>query len=270
MNSKCLTELVICIKGAGELASGVAWRLHRSHFRRIVMLETPQPMAVRRTVSFCEAVILGEIRVEGVTAIRADGVEEARQAWRAGRIAVIADPEWRFMALLQPDVLVDAVVAKRNLGTRIGDANLVIGLGPGFAAGKDAHRVVETNRGHNLGRVIASGRAEPNTGIPGVIGGYGAERVLKAPADGAFTACRRIGEMVQPEDRVGDVAGVPVSAAIAGVLRGLIRSGATVGKGRKVGDVDPRGRAEHCHTISDKARAVAGGVLEAILERFNG
>lgn len=265
-----LSDLVICIKGAGEMASGVAWRLHRSHFRRIVMLETSAPMAVRRTVSFCEAAIQGDMTVEGVTAVRADGAGDARQAWRSGWIAVVADPEWRSIAPLQPDVLVDAVVAKRNLGTRIDDADLVIGLGPGFTAGEDVHRVVETNRGHNLGRVIASGWAEPNTGVPGVIGGYGPERVLKAPADGAFTASRRIGEMVRPGDRVGDVAGVPVSAAVAGVLRGLIRSGATVTKGRKVGDVDPRGRVEYCHTISDKARAVAGGVLEAILERFNG
>ncbi len=270
MTRPSLPDLLICIKGAGEMATGIACRLYRCHLRRIVLLETAEPLAVRRRVAMCEALFHGEKTVEGVPAVRASGITDVEDAWRAGRVPLLVDPEWRSIPLLRPDVLVDAIIAKRNPGTHITDAALVIGLGPGFTAGADVHRVVETNRGHHLGRVIVSGCAEPNTGVPGLIGGYRAERVLKAPATGRFTALCRIGDRVRAGDRIGDVAGEPVIAAIDGILRGVIRDGTTVPTGLKLGDIDPRGSPDHCHTVSDKARALAGGVLEAILERFNG
>jgi xanthine dehydrogenase accessory factor len=269
MTPSPLNDLFICIKGAGEMASGVAWRLHRSNFRRLLMLETETPLAVRRRVSFCEAVSLGETQVEGTTAVRTAGDEDLNTAWRAGHIPVLIDPRWRSIDRLKPDVLVDAIIAKRNLGTRSTDAPLVIGLGPGFTAGLDVHRAVETNRGHHLGRLLASGSPEPDTGIPGVIAGFGIERIVRAPVTGRFTAHKRIGETVRAGEAVGEVDGVKATVRIGGVLRGIIRSGVAVDQGLKLGDVDPRGDAAHCHTLSDKARAIGGAVLEAILERFN-
>lgn len=161
--------------------------------------------------------------------------------------------------------MVDAIMAKRNTGARITDAPLVIGLGPGFTAGVDVHAVVETNRGHDLGRVILNGGAEPDTGAPGLIAGYGRERLIRAPADGVFEAGAAIGSLVRAGETLGAVGGCPVTAPIGGALRGLIRDGMAVCRGQKMGDVDPRGRVEYCRTISDKALAIAGGVLEAVL-----
>jgi xanthine dehydrogenase accessory factor len=261
--------LRVVLRGAGELASGIAWRLYRANIRRLVMLEVPAPLAVRRSVCFCEALHQGWQTVEGVQAVKAADVSGVERAWDTGQIPLLVDPEARLLPRLAPDVLVDATLAKRNLGTRLGDAPLVIGLGPGFSAGRDVHRVIETNRGHNLGRVIAAGAAEADTGIPGTIAGYSLERVLRAPATGVFSTRRRIGERVRSGEAVGAVAGAAVTARLDGILRGLIRPGTPVTAGLKLGDVDPRGEESYCHTISDKARAVAGGVLEAILGVFN-
>ena len=264
-----LNEMVIVIKGAGEMASGVAWRLHMANFKKILMLETDHPMAVRREVSFCEAVHDGSKSVEGVTAVIADTVKSILAAWSQGYIAVAVDPQWHLLKKLSPRVVVDAILAKKNLGTRLSDADLVIGLGPGFEAGNDVHMAIETNRGHDLGRIITAGAAEPNTGVPGAIAGITAERVLGSPADGLFKSARSIGDIVSAGDTIGSVAGHRVSSRVDGVVRGMIRSETRVTKGLKIGDIDPRGHRDFCFTISEKARAIAGSVLEAILRKYN-
>ncbi len=263
MKGIILNNLVL-IKGGGDLASGTAHRLLRSGFS-VVMLEIPQPTVIRRTVSYAEAVYSGKHRVEGVTAELARGVEEIRAILSAGNIAVAVDTAWNLVNILKPAAVIDAVLAKKNLGTSIGEASVVIGLGPGFAAGVDVHAVVETMRGHNLGRVILSGTAQPNTGVPGIIGGYGEERVLRSPASGLFHAARAIGDQVVKGELVAKIDDIPLVATIDGMLRGLLKSGLSVHKGMKVGDIDPRVIQENCYTISDKSRAVAGGVLEALL-----
>jgi len=262
-------ELIVAIKGAGEMASAVAWRIYMSNIRRILMLETASPQAVRREVSFCEAVLDGCQTVEGVEACRTDNDTDIREAWRQKKIAVVVDPEWKMLDRFEPHVVIDAILAKKNLGTHMDEAPLVIGLGPGFVAGQDVHFVIETNRGHNLGRIMASGSAAPNTGVPGAIGGYTEERVLRAPCDGEFKARCAIGDRVKKGDTVATVAADAVQAKIDGVLRGLIRSSSHVSLGLKLGDIDPRGDVDYCHTISDKARAISGSVLEVILRVYN-
>ncbi len=260
-----MTGLTVCIKGAGEMASAVAWRLFMVNIRNILMLEIPQPLAVRRRVSFCEAVYDGSQTVEGVQALRVDSMGSLADAWKQGKIAVAVDPRRDLQRLVRPDVVVDAILAKKNLGTSICEAPRVIALGPGFQAGRDAHFVIETNRGHDLGRVISKGSAAPNTGIPGNIGGYTEERVLRAPGAGIFMPVREIGDRIKRGEIIGRIEGLEVEARLDGVLRGLIRPGVHVTEGLKIGDIDPRGGEVSCDTISDKARAVAGAVLEAIL-----
>lgn len=262
-----LSRWVVLIRGGGEMATGVAHRLARCHFR-VCLTEVAQPQAVRRAVSFCEAIYEGEKTVEGITAMRVGLPEEIFPRWERGQIPLLIDPAAAIKDALQPDVLVDAILAKRNTGTDLRDAPLVIGLGPGFRAGQDVHLVVETQRGHDLGRVIERGEAEADTGVPAEIGGYSEERVLRSPADGPFTANKAIGDRVSSGEIVGWVAGFPVEAQISGVLRGLIREGIEVQSRMKLGDIDPRAQREACYTISDKARAIAGGVLEAILMRL--
>ena len=212
--------------------------------------------------------MIEEKLVEGVMAKRVEHPDQVDAAWKAGWIPVMVDSGWRMLQIIGFDVLVDAIVAKRNLGTRLTDAPLVIGLGPGFTAGIDVHCVIETHRGHQLGRVIRSGRALPNTGIPGAIAGFDIERVLRSPEPGIFTTNLDIGELVTAGRHVGQVAGAPVPALIDGVLRGLLRSGTKVERGTKLGDIDPRKEISACRLVSDKARAIGGGVLEAILESF--
>ena len=252
------------IRGAGDLASGIALRLWRSGIE-VVMTDLPRPTAIRRTVSFSEAIVHGETTVEDVTARLAANADEARALLAQGIVPVLANPDCACRADLHPDALVDAILAKRNLGTRRTDAPIVIGVGPGFTAGVDCHAVVETMRGHTLGRVIYTGSALPNTNIPGLIGGFAGERVLRAPADGEFRSARQIGDLVKAGDVAGYVAGEPMVCTIGGVLRGLIADGVLVHKGMKSGDVDPRGDVDNCYTASDKALAVGGGVLEALL-----
>ena len=264
-----LNDIIVAVKGAGEMASAVAWRLYMSNFRKILMLETDYPLAVRREVSFCEAVYEGEKEVEKVRAVRVQKPDEIKPCWEKNEIAVVVDPQWQTLKAIQPEVIVDAVLAKKNLGTHMNEAPLVIGLGPGFYAGKDVHLVIETNRGHNLGIIITSGEAEPNTGTPGAIGGFTEERVLRAPGDGKFQSVRNIGDCVHQNEILGSVAGVEIRAPIAGVLRGLIRPNSQVTQGLKIGDIDPRGEVSYCFTISDKARAISGSVLEAILRFYN-
>lgn len=261
---------VVLVKGAGEMASGVACRLHRANIRRLVMLDLRNPLCVRRTVSFCEALIDGSARVEDVEAVAAEDAAAIEAAWSAGRIPVVAADRWQILGRSPPaDVVVDAILAKRNVGTTRDEAPLVVALGPGFEAGVDCHAIVETNRGHDLGRVLHRGSAHADTGIPGEIAGFDVERLLRAPCAGVFASARDIGDAVTRGEIVGDVDGTPVAAAISGILRGLIRPGTRVGAGLKIGDVDPRGRREHCGTVSDKARAIGGGVLEVILSHGN-
>ena len=233
---------------------------------KIVMTEIANPTSVRRTVCFSEAVKNGTAKVEDVTAVRASSPEEAIAAAESGSIAVVADPDGSVIKALKPDAVVDAILAKKNLGTSIGMAPVVIGVGPGFTAGKDCHAVVETMRGHTLGRVIKEGSAIPNTGVPGNIGGFTSERVLRAPADGIFVPLRKIGDIVKAGEPVGRVGDAIMAATIDGVLRGMLEEGTEVFKGMKSGDIDPRCKVEHCFTASDKALAIGGGVLEAILD----
>jgi len=266
---KKLNDLVILIRGAGEMATGVAHRLASCHFK-VCMTETSNPQAVRREVTFSETIFDHEKEVEGITAKKIDSPHHIFQVWSERKIPILIDPEAEIKNFLKPDVLIDATLAKKNLGTKMTDAPLVIALGPGFHAGKDVHLVIETNRGHNLGRIIANGEAEPNTGIPGAIGGYAEERVIRAHKAGNFKALKKIGDGVRPNEKVGMVENAAVRSRIAGVIRGLLRDGTEVWKGMKLGDVDPRGIKAHCYTISDKARTISGGVLQAILEHFKG
>lgn len=264
-----LHNQIVLVKGGGDLASGIIHRLTRAGFA-VMATELPNPTVVRRTVAFAEAISAGEMTVEGVTARKADNRVEAQAILEQGMVPVLVDPDGLLLQAIAPTVLVEATVSKRNSGISLFDAPIVIALGPGYEAGVDAHAVIETNRGHNLGRVYLSGCAETNTGIPGAIGGYTIERLLRAPGAGVLRGTRTIGEMVQAGETVAivtDEQGItmPVTAAISGILRGLVRDELPVFARMKVGDVDPRAKREHCFTISDKARAIAGGVLEAIL-----
>ncbi|MDO4572694.1 MAG: selenium-dependent molybdenum cofactor biosynthesis protein YqeB [Clostridia bacterium] len=261
--------MLIGIRGAGDIASGVACRLHRSGFA-LVMTELPQPAAIRRSVCFSEAILASSAVVEDITARLAGGAAEAREIAAQGDIAVLADPSGELLRGLSPAVVIDAILAKKNLGTAITDAPAVIALGPGFMAGRDCHAVVETMRGHTLGRVYYAGGALPNTGVPGSIGGFTVERVLRAPAAGEFRGLRQIGDTVTRGETIAFAGGQPIRAAISGTLRGLLPDGIAVSPGMKCGDIDPRCEKAHCYQVSDKALAIAGGVLEAILHLRGG
>jgi xanthine dehydrogenase accessory factor len=257
-------EARVLIKGGGDLATGVAVRLWRVGFK-VALTELEQPLAIRRSVAFSEAVYAGEATVEDVTARRVEAAAEVEAAWQAGVIPLLVDPAAACRLTLKPEVVVDAILAKRNTGTRLSDAPLVVGLGPGFTAGQDVHAVVETNRGHYLGRVLWTGSAQADTGSPGIVNGVGRERVIYAPAAGTFRHKQTIGAVVNQGDIVGWIGETPVMAPIGGVLRGLIHDDVRLTAAVKIGDVDPRGVVDHCWTISDKALAIGGGVLEAIL-----
>ena len=263
-----LAGMKVLIRGAGEMASGVAYRLAHAGFH-VLMTEAPQPLAVRRAVSFCEAVYDGSKIVEGRTARLIQGLEEAESLWARAELPVLVDPHMTCRAALRPMVIVDALVAKRNTGLRKGMAPLTIGLGPGFRAPDEVDLAIETNRGHNLGRLITLGSPEPNTGVPGNIAGFTSERVLRSPAEGVFETDLALGAPVAVGQVVAWVAGQAIEAQVAGTLRGLLRPGARVARGTKVGDVDPRGRLDYLHTISEKARALGGSVLEGILAAYN-
>lgn len=295
--------LIIC-RGAGDLATGIIHRLHRAG-HRVIALETDYPAAIRRQVSFCEAVYDGSAVVEGVTARLVPALADAEtdtetysgendtpaahivsEKWdssaieavlEAGEVPLLIDQKGESIALLKPDVVVDAIIAKKNLGTTIDMAPLVIGVGPGFTAGQDVHLVIESVRGHNLARIITDGMAQPNTGVPGNIAGFTSERVIHAPAAGYIHDVRKIGDIVQKGDEIARIYPdkesydnalseyVPVNATITGIIRGLIREGYYFRKGFKIADIDPReSEITNCFTISDKARSIAGSVLEAV------
>ena len=257
-----MKQLVI-IKGAGDIATGIAHRLFRSGFS-VVMTELPQPMVIRRTVAFAEAIFSGRSVVEGVVAVKSE-LADILQVVSEGQIAVVVDPQGLSVAMLKPLAVVDAILAKKNIGTRLNDAPIVIGVGPGFTAGLDVHAVIESKRGHYLGRVLMSGKAFPDSGVPGDIGGYTTQRILRAPCNGIFRGISKIGDQVSAGETVAYVDGQPVVTSITGILRGLLHDQLTVKVDMKIGDVDPRCKVEHCFSISDKARGIGGGVLEAIL-----
>lgn len=263
----------IIVRGGGDLATGTIHRLWSCGFK-VLVLETKMPAAIRRQVSVCEAVYDGETIVEGMKAIRIFSWEQAEKIIESGAVPVLVDPEGASIDMLHPRVVIDAILAKRNLGTHRKMAPLTIGLGPGFCGGKDVDVVIETKRGHNLGRVIYSGMAAPNTGIPGMVGGYAKERVLHAPVEGTFKGYAGIGDIVEAGAPVAAVIGndgtaTPLTAAFSGIVRGLLRDGYPVTKGFKVADIDPRKEElANCFTISDKARCIAGSVLEVVVREY--
>lgn len=259
---------LVVVRGAGDLATGVIYILSSFGYR-VVATEVEKPSAIRRTVALSEAVYVGRYSVENITGVLCEGLDKVNDALCNSEVPVVIDPRSDIIKELKPDIVVDAIIAKKNLGTSMDMAPIVIGVGPGFSAGKDVQAVVETSRGHQLGRVITKGEAAKNTGVPGKIEGYGHERVIYAPADGIIENLSAIGDHVEAGHVIAKVAGCPVKAKISGVLRGLIRDGFAVTKGMKTADVDPRNVYGHCFTISDKARMVGYGTLFAINELTN-
>jgi xanthine dehydrogenase accessory factor len=280
---------LVLIRGGGDLGTGVALRLHRAGWR-VLITELLQPLVIRRTVAFASAIYDGSIEVEGTIGERIVEVSAANRVWQTDRIPVLVDPDRTAAAQLHPIALIDAIMAKRNTGIRMADAPIVIAVGPGFTAGVDCHAVLETQRGHNLGRVYYQGTAQPDSGTPGNVGGQDAQRVVRAPVDGIFYAQRKIGDRLKAGDVIGRVItvdvsltdsaagrlaaidrdasqplGIVVKTKIDGVLRGILHDGLKVPAHTKIADVDPRGAAEYCYTVSDKSWAVGGGALEAVL-----
>ncbi len=263
-----MKNILVIIRGGGDLATGVAVRLFRTGFS-VIILEIDRPTVIRLPVSFARAVYEGKAIIEGVEAVLISSWEEAERITKLNKVPVLVDQKGSCIKKLSPAVLVDAILAKRNLGTKINQAPLVIGLGPGFTAGDDVNVVVETKRGHNLGRVYYQGKAAPDTGVPGEVGGESIRRLLRAPAEGKIIPLHKIGDLVKAGEVIAKVEGVPLKAEISGVLRGLIYPQSWVTRGMKVGDIDPRGIMEYSFTVSDKARSLGGAVLGAICVYLN-
>lgn len=257
---------LVLLRGGGDLATGVAARLTRAGFA-VVVAEIPQPLAVRRTVALAEAIYEGEVRIEELVGRRVHGPEAAREACADGAIPVLVDPTADCREALQPVALIDGRMRKRSPELGLDAAPLVIGLGPGFEAGVNCHAVVETNRGHHMGRVYWSGSAQSDTGVPDAVTGYDVDRVLRAPASGEFRGELPIATMLQVGDLIARVDRRELRAPFSGVLRGLLHDGVQVEQGAKVGDIDPRGNPSYCSLISDKSLAIGGGALEALLSR---
>lgn len=259
---------LIVVRGAGDIATGTIHKLHRCGYP-VLVLETGFPSAIRRCVAFSEAVYDGRAEVEGVTCVKCAGYQEACSVLEQGDVPVLIDETCRVLLEVRPWALVDAILAKKNMGTTREMADKTIGLGPGFTAGQDVDLVIETIRGHNLGRIIGNGSAQPNTGVPGVVGGFGKERVIHSLAKGIFFGKAMIGDMVDQGQRIGTIVTgqgeVAVEASITGLLRGIIKDGYPVVRGFKIADIDPRkSEYENCFTISDKARCIGGSVLEGL------
>lgn len=259
MNSK-----LVVVRGGGDIASGIIHRLHRCGYK-VIILEIDKPTVIRRTVSFAQAVYDNEIIIEEVKAVKINSLDEVSKVLENNEIPLIVDSNGKSIQELKPFVVVDAILAKKNIGTKIDFAPIVIGVGPGFTAGEDVNAVIESNRGHNLGRVILKGSAEPNTGIPGEIAGFSSERVIKSHIEGIVKHKAKIGDIVTKGEIIGYINDSSIISPLDGVLRGLIQEGIKVPKDFKIGDVDPREKVHYCFTISDKARAIGGAVLEAIL-----
>ena len=255
------SRYIVAVRGGGDIATGVVQKFFRAGFC-VVILETPKPTAIRRNVCLSEAVYEGKAEVEDIPAQRLESPEQLGECWASKKVALLVDPSGESLGKIRPHCLVDAILAKRNLGTRKDMAGVTIGLGPGFYAGRDVDAVIETMRGHSLGRLITSGPALTNTGSPGEIGGKSEQRVLRSPADGVLVPSRQIGEVVKPGESVFEVGGQQVKAPFEGVIRGLLRGGSQVFPGMKSADIDPRLDVDW-QTISDKARCIGGAVLEA-------
>jgi len=264
---KIMIPPLVVIRGAGDLATGVAHRLHQSGFQ-VVMLELPKPLVVRRTVSFASAVYDGSATVETVEAKLCSSVDLIPVTLKSGKVPVLIDPQGEALQKMQPKIVIDAIMAKTGRTSLLTDAEYVIGLGPGFIAVKDVHAVVETKRGHTLGKVIYFGKAAADTAEPGLIEGYGKERLLRSPVDGIFKPLKEIGELIRAGETVASVNDQIIRAEIDGLIRGMLYPGLEVKEGMKVGDIDPRGSKIDYRAISDKARSIAGGVLEAIMHRY--
>ena len=263
-----MEPLKIVVRGGGDLATGTIHRLWSAGFR-VLVLECAQPSAIRHQVALSDAVYEGKVEFEGLSGVLIADSNEAEAIWKQGKVPVLVDEDGSSLGELKPDVVVDAIIAKKNLGTTKAMAPLTIALGPGFEAGVDVDYVVETKRGHNLGRIIKEGFAVPNSGVPGIIAGYGKERVLHAEAEGVLHVIHDIGEVVEKEQVIAEIATptgkVPVLATLTGLIRGMIRDGFYVTKGFKIADIDPRKEElANCYTISDKARCIAGSVLELV------
>lgn len=259
-----IVDGTVVFRGGGDIATGSIHRLYQSGFR-VAVLEIPAPLVVRRRVAFAQAVVEGEVTVEGVKAVRINTPDDAFLSWQQGHIPVLVDPEADSIDIFKPDIVIDATLAKKNNGTSRGMAPITIALGPGFTAGRDVDAVVETLEGHDLGKVIYQGQAAADTGVSVPLLGYSAERVIRAPCDGTISNMLDIGDTVVQGDIIGYIGQSPVKAAISGIIHGLIQNGMSVTKGLKIGDIDPRGVNSYCYTIFDKARAIGGGVIEAIL-----
>lgn len=256
---------LVVVRGGGDLASGVIHRLYRCGYR-ILILESEKPSAIRREVAFCKAIYDGEAFVEGVLSHKIQSTDECRKVWRMREIPILTDEKGESIRQLKPAAVIDGILAKRNLGTSRSMAPLTIALGPGFTAGEDVDYVVETMRGHDLGRIIDEGEAAPNTGIPGIIAGVGKERVIHAPESGRIQNKAKIADFVEKGQTIARIGKIPVQASLTGVLRGIIRDGYEVKKGMKIADIDPRrDQKKNCSTISDKARCIAGSVVEILL-----
>lgn len=258
-----ITDTVV-IRGAGDVATGIGYRLHRCGYK-VLHLDIEKPMVIRRTVAFTEAIFHGEGEVDGVKCVKVEDLAGIEKAWEEDKVPVMIDPQAQIVKILKPDVVVDAIIAKKNRGMTRDMARTTIAVGPGFVAGKDVDVVVESNRGHFLGSIILEGSAAANTGEPGNIGGFTLERVIRANADGTLRHVRDIGDMVKKGDPIADIEGTIVEASIDGMLRGMITDGTEVFEGLKIADVDPRGEKMYCYTITEKARAIGGAVLEGIL-----
>ncbi len=264
---KIMNQTVVAVRGGGDIGTGVAHRIFRSGFK-VIVLETPQPTVIRRKVSFAQAVYSGKIEIEGTTAVLIPDPKKAKEIWQDKCVPVLVDPDMSSLKTIQPQILVEATLSKKNTCMSLNLAPLTIALGPGFTAGKDVDIVIETMRGHNLGRIIEKGAAAANTGIPEPVLGYTEKRVLRAPCDGVVKKGLSIGDAVNKGDTVCMIGKKPITSEVSGVLRGCIMNDLQVKKGAKIGDVDPRGITEYCFTISDKARTIGGSVLEAILSRI--
>ncbi|MCR4431130.1 MAG: selenium-dependent molybdenum cofactor biosynthesis protein YqeB [Tepidanaerobacteraceae bacterium] len=262
------SDYKVVIKGGGELASAVAHRLHQCGFP-VIITEIDQPRMERRYVSFGNSIYENIWTVEGATSKLITFDENINEVLSQDLIPVIIDPECNIAKKIHPTILIDGILAKKNTGTSIDDAPIVIGMGPGFTAGKDVHAVIETNIGHYLGMVILDGTSQSNTGIPWNISGYTHERVFRAPKDGILKNCVDIGDMVVKDDTLCFIDDIPVKANISGVIRGIMHNNLPVKIGEKLGDIDPQGKKEYCFTISDRGRTISGGVLEAVLYFLN-
>ena len=258
----------VVIRGGGDLATGVAEVLYQSGFK-ILILDIEKPSSIRRSVCFSEAIYDGVTKVENIICKKVENENEIEKCWSEKIIPIMVDEKGEIIKKIKPDVVVDSIIAKKNLGTTKDMAPITIALGDGFEAGKDVDVVIETMRGHNLGRIITSGRAMKNTGIPGEIKGVSKDRVIYSLANGIFSSVKKIGDTVQKDEIIGYVGDVEIRGKISGVLRGIIRDGYEVTENMKIGDIDPRiEEKNNCFTISDKARSLGGAVLRAIMFRL--